>query len=62
VYFIYSLFNDAVNNSDNTTLIDKMIVNNDLKRIWMVAIVTCFKVLPRNFGGEADENHEKPQT
>jgi hypothetical protein len=37
--FIYSLFNDAFSSSDYTASSEKMIVNNELERIWKEAVV-----------------------
>jgi hypothetical protein len=38
--FIYSLFNDAFNSSDYIASNERMIVNNELERIWKEAVVT----------------------
>jgi hypothetical protein len=37
--FICSLFNDAANNSYYVALNDRIVVNNELERIWKEAVV-----------------------
>jgi hypothetical protein len=42
--FIYSLFNDAVVNSDYMTSNNWVTMNNEFERIWKVAVMTLREV------------------
>jgi hypothetical protein len=37
-------------------------VNRKLERMWKVALVACFNVITYDYPGEAEENHENPQS
>jgi hypothetical protein len=56
--FIYSLFNDAFIISDYIVSNERMIVNNELERMWKEAAVALFKELSRHLTGRTEETHE----
>jgi hypothetical protein len=60
--FTYNLFNAAFNISDYIASNERMIVNNELERMWKEAVVAKFMVLSRHLPGGTKENHEKPQS
>jgi hypothetical protein len=60
--FIYSLFNDAFSISDYIASNKRMIVNNELERMWKETVVAQFKVLSRHLPGGTEGNHEKTQS
>jgi hypothetical protein len=41
---------------------DDMIVNSELQRMWMEAVVALYKALSMNFPQRAEENDKKPQS
>jgi hypothetical protein len=41
---------------------DRLIVDNDLKRMWKEAVVVLPEVLLQHLHGESEENYEKSQS
>jgi hypothetical protein len=54
--FICSVFKDALGFfPDCTELNARMVVNNELERIWKAVVVAYFKLLSHNFLGGTEE-------
>lgn len=59
--FVYcNLFNAVVSNSDYVTPYDWMLLNSELEMNLKGTVTAYFKVLPRYFPDETEEDHEIP--
>jgi hypothetical protein len=54
------LFNDAVSSSDCVTANDRMVVNNEIGRMWKNTVVACFKPQSLYVPGWIEENCKNP--
>jgi hypothetical protein len=63
LFSMCSFFDDAARNcaTGGGKAVDGIIVNNELGRTWMKAVVGAF-ALSRHLPGRSEENHEKPQS
>jgi hypothetical protein len=56
---LINVFNNSSSKSDYIISKDKMIVNNELERIWKETVVVQFKILPQHLPEMTEENHEQ---
>jgi hypothetical protein len=62
VLFIFIVYVTLLSVTDIVALNKRLMVNNELERLWKEVVVVCCKVLSQNLRGVTEDNHGKPQS